>query len=70
MSVDTRTGVVVGFDEHVGLGTVRDDAGEELFFHCTQIADGSRMVAIGVAVRFVVVPAHKGVYQAVEIRPA
>ncbi|MBA3287748.1 MAG: cold shock domain-containing protein [Acidimicrobiia bacterium] len=46
-------GVVVAFDEHAGLGRVRrDDDGVELLFHCVEIADGSRSIAVGTPVEF------------------
>ncbi|MEA3078053.1 MAG: cold shock protein [Actinomycetota bacterium] len=59
------SGVVVAFDEDAGFGTVRSAAdGRELFFHCTQIADGSRSVEVGAAVRFSVVAGHLGQWEA------
>ena len=46
-------GVVVAFDEHAGLGRVRrDHDGVELLFHCVEIADGSRSIAVGTPVEF------------------
>lgn len=59
-----RTGVVEHFDTARGLGTVMDDAGEELPFHCTAIADGSRHIDEGARVAFVVRPGHRGRYEA------
>lgn len=64
-----RTGVVESFDEDRGLGTVRTDDGAALGFHCTAIADGSRTIAEGTPVRFVVVPGHLGQWEAAEIVP-
>lgn len=46
-----RRGVVVEFDAHVGLGVVESD-GERFAFHCVEIADGSREVAVGESVDF------------------
>lgn len=46
-----RRGVVVEFDAHVGLGVVESD-GERFAFHCVEIADGSREVAVGETVDF------------------
>ena len=43
---------MVDFDEHVGLGHVVDDDGTELLFHCVEIADGSRTIAVGQEVTF------------------
>ena len=49
-------GRVSDFDEKRGLGTITGDDGRSYPFHCTQIADGSRTIAEGTAVRFSVVP--------------
>ena len=54
------SGVVVEFDEERGLGTVRDQVGRELPFHCTAIADGSRRIAPGTTVSFLAAPGHLG----------
>jgi cold shock CspA family protein len=62
--------VVVSFDEQVGLGTVRTPAGEELGFHCTQIADGRRTIAVGAEVDFEVVAGHHGRWEAAHLRPS
>ena len=63
------TGVVATFDDHRGYGTVRTDAGEELFFHCTTIVDGSRTIAEGAPVTFEVVPGRLGRWEAARLRP-
>jgi cold shock CspA family protein len=47
-----RRGRVTDFDEHVGLGHVAADDGTEHLFHCVEIADGSRTIAVGTAVTF------------------
>lgn len=52
--LERRTGVVVDFDEHVGLGHVDGD-GETFLFHCVEILDGSRKIAVGASVSFVAV---------------
>ena len=59
-----RTGVVTSFDDAAGLGTVLGAEGTELTFHCTAIADGSRSIPQGVAVRYDVVPGRLGVWEA------
>jgi cold shock CspA family protein len=65
-----RRGVVADFDEHKGYGTVRDaEDGRELFFHCTQIVDGSRTIPLGAAVTFEVVAGHLGRWEAISLRP-
>jgi cold shock CspA family protein len=62
------TGSVAEFDEAKGYGTVRTDDGRELFFHCTQIADGTRTIPVGVNVEFDIVPGHNGRWEAADIR--
>lgn len=44
------TGVIEVFDERRGYGFVRSDAHEQFYFHCVDIADGSRTVAVGAPV--------------------
>jgi cold shock CspA family protein len=62
-------GSVSAFDEERGTGTVRGDDGTQLFFHCTAIADASRRVSVGQAVRFRVVAGHLGRWEASDLRP-
>jgi CspA family cold shock protein len=64
-----HSGTVTEFDEHRGWGTVTDTAGTAWFFHCTQLADGSRTVAVGTAVTFDVAPRLPGRYEAVDVAP-
>lgn len=64
------TGVVAEFDEAAGFGTVEADDGRRFFFHCTQIADGTRSIAVGAAVTFEVVPGHLGRWEAAAVTPA
>jgi cold shock CspA family protein len=66
ISVSLR-GTVADFDEHAGFGTVRAEDGRELFFHCTQIADGTRRIEVGTAVRFEVVAGHLGTWEAARV---
>ena len=40
-------GVVISFDDRRGDGFVRSDEGEDLYFHCVSINDGSRHVDEG-----------------------
>jgi len=62
------SGRVVEFDGHKGYGTVRDgDTGAEYFFHCTQIADGSRTIAVGTEVSFAVRPGRLGRWEATQV---
>lgn len=57
-------GTVVAFDEHAGFGTVRTTDGRELFFHCTQLRDGTRAIDVGADVVFDIVPGHLGRWEA------
>jgi cold shock CspA family protein len=57
---DTHRGRVVEFDDAAGLGVVVDSDGRRYPFHCTSIADGTRTIAVGAAVRFAVAPGHGG----------
>ena len=57
-------GKVVEFDEHVGLGEVEGEDGRRYGFHCTQIADGTRTIAVGTDVTFEVFPGHLGRWEA------
>ena len=60
-------GTVEEFDEPKGYGTVRSDDGEPFFFHCTQIADGTRAIPQGASVEFEVVPGRNGRWEATAI---
>jgi cold shock CspA family protein len=62
--VGVHSGVVETFDRAAGLGTVRDEHGQRLAFHCTAITDGSRMIDVGTRVAFVVTTAHNGAIEA------
>jgi cold shock CspA family protein len=63
-------GVVVQFDDHAGVGTIRGDDGQEHFFHCTAISDGSRTIPEGASVEFEVRAGHLGRWEAGEVRPS
>ena len=43
-------GVVETFDDERGYGLVRDERGVGFFFHCVEIADGTRTIAVGTSV--------------------
>ncbi len=62
--MDELTGTVTNFDTNRGYGTVASDDGREWFFHCTQIADGTRSIEIGARVRFGVVAGRMGRWEA------
>jgi cold shock CspA family protein len=63
-----RRGRVSEFDPEAGLGRVASD-GTEYPFHCTEIADGSRVIAVGTEVAFGVVAGHLGRWEAAGVRP-
>jgi cold shock CspA family protein len=62
-----RRGTVASFDESVGLGTIVDPVGTEFLFHCIEIADGSRSIAVGSEVDFDLL-AKFGRWEAANIR--
>ena len=66
-SLGSRTGTVTSFDEPRGLGEIAADDGATYPFHCTGIADGSRTIDAGAAVRFELRPGHLGRYEAIGI---
>jgi CspA family cold shock protein len=61
---DTVEGTVTAFDEGRGRGLVTATDGSTYEFHATRIADGTRRIAVGTAVRFTVVPAPLGHWEA------
>jgi CspA family cold shock protein len=71
-------GRVETFDEAVGLGEVSASSASGLAgpdvpvgryrFHCTQIADGSRTIAVGTWVSFRLRPGRDGRWEAADIR--
>ena len=63
------TGTVTEFDDAAGLGTITADDGTTYPFHCTQIADGTRTIAVGTRVGFDPQP-RLGRYEAGAITPA
>jgi cold shock CspA family protein len=60
-------GVVATFDDFKGYGTVRAADGRELFFHCTQLADGTRTIVVDTPVTFEVRPGHRGQWEAYNV---
>ncbi|MCX7621958.1 MAG: cold shock domain-containing protein [Acidimicrobiales bacterium] len=62
-------GSVLEFDEAKGFGTVKSEEGQEYFFHCTAIADGSRTIEPGTDVVFEVVAGRRGRWEATLLRP-
>jgi len=66
---ETLVGRVVAFDEAVGLGEVERDGGTRYPFHCIEIADGTRTIAVGASVTFTLL-CKLGRYEAADISPA
>ncbi len=62
-------GIVTSFSDSVGWGTVTSPDGSEFGFHCVEIADGSRTIAVGTQVTFDVL-ARFGTWQASRVAPA
>jgi CspA family cold shock protein len=46
-------GTVSAFDREVGLGTITSVDGSVYEFHCIEIADGTRDIAVGATLSFV-----------------
>lgn len=63
-----RRGVVSEFDDDRGLGTVTDEDGMALPFHCTAILDGSRFIEVGTEVLYDAAPGHLGRVEARRLR--
>jgi cold shock CspA family protein len=62
-------GLIEAFDDHRGGGMIRTDEGEHLYFHCVNIADGSRSIAPGTIVSVRRGVGHLGHDEAFEIVP-
>jgi CspA family cold shock protein len=69
MSTGTVVGVVIAFDRQVGLGEVQAADGTVYSFHCIEIADGTRDIAVGAEVAFELI-GKLGRYEAAAVRPA
>ena len=68
MSSARTHGVVADFDSAVGLGHVASEDGILRLFHCIEIADGTREIAVGVSVSFFAVQRF-GYHEAADLRP-
>ena len=60
-------GTIARFDVDTGLGEVAGADGAGYPFHCIEIADGSRDIAVGTSVDFALLP-KLGRYEAADIR--
>jgi cold shock CspA family protein len=61
------TGTVSAFDEHRGLGEITGEDATVYPFHCTEIADGTRTIAVGAHVDFEIVAGPLGRWEAAAI---
>jgi len=61
-------GIVTAFDDAKGFGTVSGDDGEDRFFHCTSVADGTRTISVGAHVEYEIVAGNLGCYEAAVVR--
>lgn len=61
---------MIEFDARRGLGVVEHLDGRRFSFHCTQIADGTRTIPVGVVVRYELVPGPLGALEAAGLAPA
>lgn len=53
-------GRVTSFDDRRGDGEFVADDGERFYFHCVDIADGSRSIPVGVRVNAIRAVGHQG----------
>jgi cold shock CspA family protein len=60
-------GRVKAWDDPGGFGTIEASDGRSFFFHCTQIADQTRTIEVGTAVRFDIVAGHCGRWEAARV---
>jgi cold shock CspA family protein len=61
-------GVVTAFDVAAGRGVVTTAEGELLSFHATAVSDGSRQIDPGAAVTCRRTAAHRGQFEATDLR--
>ncbi len=62
-------GDVAEYDEARGLGVIEYGPARQVAFHCTAITDGSRLIAVGTVVAFVVSAGRLGRLEASSVRP-
>ncbi|MDE3065865.1 MAG: hypothetical protein KGJ36_09340 [Acidobacteriota bacterium] len=61
------TGRVARFDERRGDGVLVADDGETFYFHCVDVADGTRAVPVGARVTARRAVGHCGADEAVDV---
>ena len=60
---------MIEFDDAKGYGIVRDaSSGAQYFFHCTQIANGTRTTSAGTEFEFDVIAGRRGEWEAIALR--
>ncbi len=64
---ELHVGEVLGYDDHVGIGTVGSTAGQSWMFHITAIADQTRSIDVGQRVAFLVGPGGPGQWEASQV---
>ena len=69
MAIARARGKVAEFDAVRGIGSIEGDDGARHAFHCTQITDGTRDIAVGTAVLYDVVPGSLGAWEAGAVEP-
>jgi hypothetical protein len=62
-------GVIATFNDVRGDGVFRTSRGESLYFHCVNILDGSRTIAVGVRARATRAVGHLGSDEVVDVSP-
>ena len=67
--ISQERGEVLDYDDAAGIGIVRAQDGADYFFHCTSIADGSRMIAQGTPVSFAITAGRQGLWEAIDVAP-
>jgi cold shock CspA family protein len=65
-AVERERGTVVSFDAAAGVGEI-ETANARVPFHCTALADGTRVISRGAEVEFDVVPGVTGRWEAAAI---
>ncbi len=68
--MERKSGVVHEFNLETGLGRIDAADGRTFSFHLTQIADGTRTIALHTHVGFDVVAGRLGQWEAVNIEPS
>lgn len=68
--MERKSGVVHEFSLETGLGRIDSADGRSFGFHLTQIADGTRTIALHTHVGFDVVAGRLGQWEAINIEPS